>query len=807
MNLLMLVFVIAGYAKGYNLAFNIARTYSDEVKLIEEVPLYTPNMQRFATLYVFESSNDTISVITGDNENSRPVYEYGKGIYRFMLFNRVDYRTARVIYTGYSTFFLYNGRFYDTRYFKYVSSFYVKSLFAKGIDFKDYSMKWQAYLEKGFKLDEYNEIEGVPAYLWSYGCSPTASAMILGYWDKRGYGRLIDYYFNHYDVVLREVVANVPNVQTELAIYMNADTTTGYTDWAPISTGTQDCANIANGYSFISNWVYDTIVYDTACAFDTAYMYLKEEIDSGRPVHWAVGNYLDPYGRIIEHSTCALGYQVTGADTFVLLHNTWDYGTWAWPLYTSDSTYIAMYNVIPGGVEQGNINSIEATGPIVNNLYFKINLSFDDTTMINRAELYHTGDNADSWVFDGEVSPVSEILSKMDFGGYTDVRFMVKTYNQNGDLISSEASYNPVGIIYPEYDGIFNAKAFCSVSPEPRTINHIDNKILVGTTYGIVEVASYDSILEQNAVFGGAALSSSQYDSIIIYGRYSSGFDIYNKNIQIYHDTTEGYVVDVAIDSQRACVFERDLGFRIINYTQGFTQDTVPASGSYFMTGDINQNYVYTGTLRSGFLVYDIANQQFVDTVGQGRVYDMELSKDDSLLYVLYAGYLKVYNITSPDSPLLQDSIPVSGSVHIRAHKNRLFAIRGNSGVDIYTFLPDGYVRSSIYNIGNVKDIFGEDTTLYIATSDGLILKVDYLGSEVKERINTLSGKKDVFLLKGDVLNLESDIKGRYAVYDLNGRCIKSGDVKGGVINLESLPRGTYVVRLQNSTLRLIKIN
>ena len=35
-------------------------------------------------------------------------------------------------------------------------------------------------------------ISGVPAYIWYNGCGPTAEGMLLGYWDGRGFGNLVE---------------------------------------------------------------------------------------------------------------------------------------------------------------------------------------------------------------------------------------------------------------------------------------------------------------------------------------------------------------------------------------------------------------------------------------------------------------------------------------------------------------------------------------------------------------------------------------------------------------------------------------
>ncbi len=784
---------------------------SQNYVLVEEIPLYDPDLNQFATLYLYSDGKDTFSVITGTNQNSRPVYEFGHGTYRFIMYSRKygGYKNRKVVYTGFSTFFIYDGSsYYDTRFFKTERKDYVSDLFKRSIVFKDYSIKWNMWLNNTVKLDEYSVIDSVPAYLWSYGCSPTASAMILGYWDKKGYGRLIDYYFDHYDVVLNDTVYNVPNVQRELAIYMNADTTTGYTDWAPISTGTQDCANMGNGYSFVSEWLYDTIVYDTACAYDTAYMYLKQEIDAGRPVHWAVGNYLDPYGRIIEHSTCAVGYQVSGADTFVILHNTWDTGTWAWPLYTTDSTYIALYNVIPGGAQTGNINIVNTQSYIVNNLHFKLRLFFDDPSAVYRAELLYSMDNALTWNSLGDITSDTVLVMPVDFGGAGEVRFMVKTYDAGGNLVSAETDYTPASVVYPEYqDGLFEASAFETISPEPRTVNILFDTLYIGTTYGISRVIDQDTVLTQDSVFDSAVFSSAQYGSFIIYGEYSEGFSIFDGDSEIYHDTALSYVVDVALSDSIACVFERNSGLRLIRYREGFLQDTVESSGAFFMTGAVFGNYLYIGTLRGGLLVYDINSDTFVDTVGSGRVYDVELSSDDSMLYVLYVGYFKVYDISQPRSPQKIDSVGVSGTTHIRGNGKSVYVMEGTDGMEIYSFSPNGYFRSRVYNIGKVQDVAVCDSVLYVITAEGLVVKFIYTGSEVKEVARYSTFSNNSVLINSSILKLDRMTTGLCKIYGLDGRLYLKRKINGGILYVGDLPAGVYVIRYGKTQSRLVKIN
>ena len=792
---------------GKTLAEKVSRVEIDRslYVLSEEIPLYSPDLVRFATLYVYTNFKDTFSVITGDNTYSRPVYEFGHGTYRFKMYRSKygGYKDKKVIYAGYSTFFIYNGSsYYDVRFFKHIQKDDVRRKFYEGVKFMDYREKWEKYTKNLFKLDEYAQIDSVPAFLWSYGCSPTSSAMILGYWDKKGYGRLIDYYFDHYDVVLGEMVSNVPNVQKELAVYMYTDTTTGGTWWSSISSGTEDCANVGNGYSFISNWLYGS-----DDAYDTSFMYLKQEVDSGRPVHWAVGNYQDPYGRIIEHSTCAFGYQVSGADTFVILHNTWDKGTWAWPLYTTDSTYIAIYNVIPGGAISGNINQINAPRSIVNNLYFPLNVVYDDTQSIQRCELYMQDQNGDEWSFVGNILKDSLIFIKKDFNALTKTRFLIKTFDANGSLISSESSIIPSGIVYPVFlDGIFQSKAFCSIEREPFVINTTQSTILVGTSHGIVALNDADSLMYKDTTLNDTVFLSSQYGDYIIYGKNAEGFSIYLGDSLIYHDTTLNYVQDVDIDDSVACVFERNSGMRIIHYRDGFYQDTVTSGGLFFMTGAVFRDYVYVGTLTKGVLVYNVSSNQFVDTMGTGRVWDIAVSRNSKLLYVLFNGYVKVYDITVLDNPSLVDSIPVSNASHIRSHENRFFVVKGDEGVDIYSVSSSGYLKSSIMGIGTVNDVCEKDSTLYITTGEGLVYKVIYLGSGIKEEEKAHKIKD--YVLKGGILDLGGDYNNKKVyIYSPCGRLLRKTVVKGGKVSLMNLNSRRFILKIGERTIKVIKIN
>jgi len=169
-------------------------------------------------------------------------------------------------------------------------------------------------------------IGGVPFYDWSYGCSPTSSAMILGFYDERGYDRLIDYYFRRWDPVEGEWDYNVPNVQQELARAMNTSSDGG-TYTSDIAPGNKYVTNNINGYGFESTC---SSKGDRTNNFH--WNLIKKEINAGRPFHWGVNDYYSYECRdYIWHSVAAVGYT---NDHYVIVHNTWDTKEHYWYYYT-----------------------------------------------------------------------------------------------------------------------------------------------------------------------------------------------------------------------------------------------------------------------------------------------------------------------------------------------------------------------------------------------------------------------------------------------------------------------------------------
>lgn len=192
-------------------------------------------------------------------------------------------------------------------------------------------------------------IDGVPFYDWSYGCAPTAAAMVLGYWDSQGYDRLVDYFFTRWDP-RQEEYDTIPNVQEELAEAMN--TNVGKTGNYPgeVAPGIEYVTNVINGYEFNS---YNSCNKENGC-----WNYITREIDSGRPFVWGIVDF--PEYRRSGHSVAAVGYSEDNQAKYVTVHNTWDTLEHAWS-YISTPMGEDYNNIIRPVVTPG-INSPPVLG-------------------------------------------------------------------------------------------------------------------------------------------------------------------------------------------------------------------------------------------------------------------------------------------------------------------------------------------------------------------------------------------------------------------------------------------------------------
>ena len=232
-----------------------------------------------------------------------------------------------------------------------------------GVLEKKHQLLW-SHLKSGDFSPLYSEgrggyIDSVPEYVWSYGCSPTASAMVMGYWDERGYDRLVDWYWNHLDPCENQVVLNMPNVQRELAIAMNTDTFgsgCGGTSIYNIAGGHTTVANSYNGYSFSASRSPQGYQGN-----DFVWSWITGEVNAGRPFNWS-NLYYWFQGQFINHSVTGYGYT---DDKYVVLFNTWGWGEQEWYYYTYHSgTYSEdwVITAVPGGFLPDKVTLVTPNG-------------------------------------------------------------------------------------------------------------------------------------------------------------------------------------------------------------------------------------------------------------------------------------------------------------------------------------------------------------------------------------------------------------------------------------------------------------
>jgi hypothetical protein len=300
----------------------------------------------------------------------------------------------------------------------------------------------------GYCVRDSNVIDSVPFYTWSYGCTPTASAMLMGYWDERNYGRLVDYYFDHPDVPTQQTIYNVPNVQRELAIEMGTDTIHGGTWGDSVPGGHLRVANDINGYSFNSTFTYG------GDWNDWCWDLIKSEIDAGRPFHWMVNDYLrigPHHGEIdtmypVNHSITATGYVDNGAleNDFVIVHDTWNAYVTYWALYTTYGgySYSSVATLVPGGAESNNIRLTFPTGGEVLENDSTYEITWTSTGAgIDHCALYYSSDNCEYWETIEDIIPNTGSHSWIaPTGNMENVRVKIDAYNSSRDLLADDAS-------------------------------------------------------------------------------------------------------------------------------------------------------------------------------------------------------------------------------------------------------------------------------------------------------------------------------------------------------------------------------
>jgi hypothetical protein len=222
----------------------------------------------------------------------------------------------------------------------------------------NFDEEWDSFLNQGIQAGKAevwipNHDGHCKFYDWSYGCSPTAAAMLLSYWDfvslhnTLNYSKLVDHHFHRWDGIQGEWDYQVPNVNKELAIAMETDTvSSGGTERINIAPGYASVCNSTNGYSFTCT------NHDHGSDFVWYFNKIVSEIGTySRPVHISIPG----------HSECCVAYDA--ATNLIGVHNTW----WEGVEWINRSQLERVYTIVPGGSTGLAVELTHPMGDIIYN--------------------------------------------------------------------------------------------------------------------------------------------------------------------------------------------------------------------------------------------------------------------------------------------------------------------------------------------------------------------------------------------------------------------------------------------------------
>ncbi len=541
---------------------------------------------------------------------------------------------------------------------------------------------WQGVSGGGFFLaSKSNKISDVPYALWSYGCSPTASSMILDYWDRRGYPLLVDYYFDRWDNVEKETDIDLTNAHRELADGMHTDSMIeGGTGTFSITPGNLYVTNSLHGYSFLGS----TISSDNS----GNYAAVIQEIDAGRPVHWSVGSYLYQ-GERIYHSICAVGYDITESnDSFVVIHNTWDKAEHSW-VYQTSGSYSNVYPLIPGGKVDYNLRleSFNTT-----NLYFspmKYPLVWQEAGNVSEVKIWSSELNGKKpWVALGTVKGGQKYFLLDMTQEFTGKRLNIEAYS-NGTLVAADATPGKLGPYEFPQVAHFTPKGHVIAQgfPMGRTFVRDNAAYVVQGSKGVRVIELHDDYL-----FPRAALLPHTVESIAVDG---NSLYLLGKDSLSFYD--------------------------ISNPCEPLLKATVKLASQYKAIAAYS-GYLYLGNTGMPLRAMRRDNNQLLEEISLPESTVVALNVIGDELYVS-AGTkgIRVYNLSSPGSPQYEKSIATKGSAGVLSKINSTLVVaEGSKGFELID-MSSG--NSQVITPGSVVDLKVASDRIYVAAKqDGLFI-------------------------------------------------------------------------------------
>ncbi len=566
------------------------------------------------------------------------------------------------------------------------------------------SAKWDVYLSGTPAASRYSGyVDSVPYVIWSYGCTPTASSMIAWYWDSRGYSRLVDHFFDRWDNVEQGNDYNRPNVHREFSIAMNTDSmSTGGTNIYNVAPGHNTVFNSQHGYSFTNS-----MSPQGTSANQYIFSWVKTEIDAQRPVHWCVLQYWYG-GQYIGHSTTAVGYDIVLPDTFIVLHNTWDYSEHSWDLWTYyGGTYSRdyAYPTVPGGAVAVDL---DLTFPSDVNTWFfrtlKYKFQWTSQGTIDHIKLWR----APGTLWQSNDTTYWQVLANSipNTGSYVYQvpneslyhRINLVGLNASNTRVAADGSFAP-----------FATKPIISTNPLIKLYGH---RPLTSIVQDVAVVGSYAYLAMNSgdlAIVNIADSTLPELTNLVAIGGTPKSLAYAN-----------GYLY---------CATGSDMGFKVIS----LANPTVPAViGSVTLSAATNGiavrgNYAYVTAGAAGLRIVSVANPSapaeigFYNTPGQG--YDVCLINDTIACVADGTRDLIFIDVSNPAAPESLTSMRTPG-------------IPKGVYFNGYLFVGDGPAGIGIVNVNNPAQpdsVFWIDTpgTPYKCLRQGNLLTVCDGGSGI----------------------------------------------------------------------------
>ncbi|MEO0227580.1 MAG: hypothetical protein ABIL70_05975 [candidate division WOR-3 bacterium] len=854
-----------------NLAGNLVREKFGPGFSLEEILTYygdddLPN----ALSFIYRNKERVVNIVLGARYNCSPVFEISQNLPNYYTkLDKAKSKTEerlnttlefdRIYYFGpHDEYFCFRNNEEKILVNTYSLMSYNKKEFFENFkkvenpeSEKFLKNKWDKYLNQtGFFRDTVmNYVDSVPFIDWVYGCSPTAASMILWYWDPRGYGRLVDYFFTHWDNPEGEW-NECANVNRELAIRMNTDTLTGGTTINNIGPGIMLTCNTNNGYSFSCQTSSQGGSWN-----QFQFSWIKTEIDNQRPCHWNVLHYQgDPN---FNHSVTAVGYAYGSSlpDTFIIVHDTWTIDEPWWPLWTYANGYQSydyVVTVIPGGANSNNVlldfpigGDVYSIPTLFANLKYKIRWTSMGSEIDHIKMWWSKGVNGESYdslywhLIGGYLPNTGEYIWTVPISALScSIRVNIAGLDVFDYRYGADGSFGRSIVRSPNHSPEINLVGHCDTDGSANDVALTgDYAFIADGTKGLVVVDISDSSLPE--VCGRLPLPGNSI-SLAISGEYLylgdredtlriiSISDPLNP-VQVSKLPIGDDVNDVFFSNNKIYIAARAVGLVIVDVTN----PSVPIIlGTYNTSGFAQDVYVYgsyayVADATKGVRVIDVSNPQnpqetgFYDTpgitYGVCRVGSYVYAADGT------AG-IKIFDGSNPDTLILLGSLDTPGTAtKLIWLNNYLFVADGSQGGIRAINVQDpanpaeaGYIQS----FGSAGNLYINGSMVYLADGGiGLLLITQSL-TGIYEQINLPKGifvevmpnpcsRMDQVKI---VLSAPTRTGLSILLFDCAGRML--GEIYKGFIGEgenriywqpEGIPGGVYFIKIELGNERVIR--